>query len=141
MSGRAKSWMAFGLLAVSAAVVAMRPWETRPRVLLDATTRLGVDGAWLGFTLDAPGTVEIRAELPPGVSTEVVWGPLGPALPGQDPLAPDSTRAERARIRGDEGPVIRKEAASPGLYVVRIAPVPVAMGETLPTVRVRVTVR
>jgi hypothetical protein len=129
------------LLLAGAAVATWRPWESPPRVLVDARVRLGDAGAWVGFTVDAPGTIEIRVDLPEGVATEVVHGPLGATPPGGDPLAPVPSSAERSRVEGAGGEPIRRSATAPGRWVVRVAPVPVAMGSGTPTARVRVTVR
>jgi hypothetical protein len=116
------------------------PDEPQPLVSYETTLRR--DGAEFPFLVpEGAAALEVSVALPPGMSGGAEIGPLVPvgSLRGAWWIDPD--RLLRLSCGEGAAPSERVTPVSPGPWLLRVEPIPMAMGESsMPRVRVRVRV-
>jgi hypothetical protein len=95
---------------------------------LEADLELLGHGAWYGFTLDRPGLLRIKVDLPEGVASTLVWGRLGVAAPGEPGHLPDASSAERIPISGPMTAALERRPIALGPHVLFVEQPPLTMG-------------
>ena len=114
--------------------------EAAAPVLVDATLPMGPGGAAFAFTVTEPMSVDVQVELPMELEGQAVIGPLYAAMRPHLVYEPDAEEDRAFFVKGCSGAPQMFELPKAGMYAVRIAPIPTAMGEMAPRVRVVVKV-
>jgi len=109
--------------------------------LLDVTLPMGPEGVAFPFTLNAPTSVDVRVDLPNMMQGQAAIGPLYAAMRPHLVYEPDATEDEVFAVKGSPGAWHRVELKKAGMYAVRIASIPTAMGEMTPMIHVVVKAR
>ena len=109
--------------------------------LLDVTLPMGTEGVAFAFTIDTPMSVDVRVDLPKMMEGQVAVGPLYAAMRPHLVYEPDAADDQVFSVMGSPGTWHGVELKKPGMYAVRLAGIPTAMGEMTPMIHVVVKAR
>jgi hypothetical protein len=105
--------------------------ESPRRVLLDLRRPVDSMGALFAFTIAEPGVVRVHVGLErccEDTEARAAFGPLLPALRPHAVYEPDPALDTAFTVTPSAAPGRRFDLKKPGVYAVRIEPIPSAMG-------------
>lgn len=108
-------------------------------VLLDQRTPLRSDGTEFAFTVRQPSRIRIQVKLPDGLKGTVRFGVPGIAGKRAFAYRPLKESELTFRVEGSTGAPFERDVMAVGGYILRLDPIPVAMGEMSAHVHAYVT--
>jgi hypothetical protein len=105
-------------------------------VLVDVTLPMGPEGVAYAFTIGEAMRVDVRVDLPCTLEGTAVIGPLYGAMRPHLVYEPDGEEDQGFAVKGSPGSIHSFELPKAGMYAVRIAGIPTAMGEAPPSIHV-----